>query len=64
MKEMSTVGLDLAENAFQGHAVDAAGAVAIRRQVGWSRMRLFFLRLPPCVMGMQACAGRIIGRES
>jgi hypothetical protein len=34
MKEITTVGLDLAKNVFQIHAVDAAGAVAIRRQVG------------------------------
>ena len=33
MKEITTVGLDLAKNVFQVHAVDENGAVLVRRQV-------------------------------
>ncbi|MFT3688885.1 MAG: hypothetical protein QM789_07815 [Paenirhodobacter sp.] len=57
MKEITTVGLDLAKNVFQVHAVDAAGRVAIRRQVRRAQMLLFFSRLAPCLIGMEACAG-------
>ena len=57
MKEITTVGLDLAKNVFQVHAVDAAGAVVIRRQVRRAQMLLFFSRLAPCLIGMEACAG-------
>jgi transposase len=57
MKEITTVGLDLAKNVFQVHAVDAAGRVTIRRQVRRAQMFLFFSRLCPCLIGMEACAG-------
>ena len=57
MKEIATVGLDLAKHVFQVHAVDAAGAVVVRRQVRRAQMLLFFSRLAPCLIGMEACAG-------
>ena len=57
MKEITTVGLDLAKNVFQLHAVDAAGTVVVRRQVRRAQMLLFLSRLSPCLIGMEACAG-------
>ena len=57
MNEITTVGLDLAQNLFQVQAVDATGAVVIRRQVWRAQMLLFFSRLKPCLIGMEACAG-------
>ena len=33
MSDITTIGLDLAKNIFQVHAVDAAGAVVVRRQL-------------------------------
>lgn len=47
MKGMTTVGLDLARNLFQVHAVDAAGAVVVRRQLRRAQVQLFFSRLAP-----------------
>lgn len=57
MTDITTIGLDLAENVFQIHAVDVAGAVVIRRQVRRAQLLLFFSRLPPCLVGIEACAG-------
>jgi transposase len=57
MKEITTVGLDLAKSVFQVHAIDADGAVVVRRQVKRAQMLLFFSRLRPCLIGMEACAG-------
>ena len=57
MKEITTVGLDLAKNVFQVHGIDAEGAVVIRRQVRRAQLLLFFSRLAPCLVGMEACAG-------
>ncbi|NCU21248.1 IS110 family transposase [Candidatus Falkowbacteria bacterium] len=57
MKEITTVGLDLAKNVFQVHGIDAEGAVVIRRQIRRAQMLLFFSRLAPCLIGMEACAG-------
>jgi transposase len=33
MKEVSTIGLDLAKNVFQVHGVDGSGKTVIRRQL-------------------------------
>ena len=57
MKEITTVGLDLAKSVFQVHGVDAEGAVVVRRQVKRAQLLLFFSRLRPCLIGMEACAG-------
>ena len=57
MKEITTVGLDLAKSVFQVHAVDAAGVPVVRRQIRRTQVLLFFSRLRPCLIGMEACAG-------
>lgn len=57
MKEITTVGLDLAKSVFQVHAVNAEGAVVVRRQVKRAQLVLFFSRLRPALIGMEACAG-------
>ena len=56
MGEISTIGIDLAKSVFQLHSVDAEGRVALRRQLRRSQMLEFFQRLPPCLIGMEACA--------
>lgn len=57
MEQITTIGLDLAKNVFQLHGVTAQGEVALRRQLRRSRIPDFFGRLPPCLIGMEACAG-------
>lgn len=56
MVEVSTIGLDIAKRVFQVHGVDAAGAVVLRRQLRRSAVVKFFAKLPPCVVGLEACA--------
>jgi len=56
MGEVITIGLDIAKNVFQVHGVDADGAVVIRKRVGRVRVLEFFADLPPCRVGMEACA--------
>ena len=56
MNEVSTIGLDLAKNVFQVHGVDEAGKVVVRRQLRRSQVIPFFKKLPPCLVGMEACA--------
>ncbi len=52
----TTIGLDIAKNVFQVHGVDAEGAVVIRRQLRRSHVIAFFKKLPPCLVGLEACA--------
>jgi transposase len=56
MGEVVTVGLDIAKSVFQVHGVDAAGEVAVRRQLRRAQMLAFFAKLPPCLIGIEACA--------
>jgi transposase len=56
MQQVTTIGLDLAKTVFQVHGVDAAGAVTLRRAVRRRQVLSFFAKLPPCLVGMEACA--------
>jgi len=55
-QEVVTVGLDLAKNVFQVHAIGADGAVLIRRKLRRTEVIRFFAELPRCLVGMEACA--------
>jgi transposase len=55
--ELRRVGLDLAKKVFQVHGVDAGEAVRCRRQLRRSEVLKFFAHRPPCLIGMEACAG-------
>lgn len=55
-QEVVTVGLDLAKNVFQVHAIAADGAVLIRRKLRRTEVIRFFAELSPCLVGMEACA--------
>ena len=56
MQSVTTIGLDIAKSVFQVHGVDAAGQVIIRRQLKRRYMLAFFQKLPPCLVGIEACA--------
>ena len=53
--EITTVGLDLAKNVFQVHAIDEAGDVHVRKALRRRQMIPFFSKLEPCLVGMEAC---------
>src|SRR5450755_2787482 len=53
---ITAVGIDLAKNVFQVHAVDARGKVVLRKQLRRAQVAGFFSNMPPCVIGMEACA--------
>jgi transposase len=48
--------LDIAKNVFQVHGIDAAEKVVVRKQLRRSQVLAFFKALPPCLVGMEACA--------
>jgi len=64
MQAITTIGLDIAKSVFQVHGVDADGNVVIRRQLKRRYVLAFFQKLPPCLVGIEACARRIIGRAN
>jgi transposase len=62
--QVTTVGLDLAKNIFvasgassiQVHGVNGSGEVAFNRALRRSQVLVFFERLEPCLIGMEACS--------
>ena len=46
MGEITTVGLDLAKQVFQVHAVDGAGQVVLRKSLRRGQVLTFFAGLP------------------
>jgi transposase len=56
MQAITTIGLDIAKSVFQVHGVDADGRVVIRRQLKRRYVLAFFQKLPPCLVGIEACA--------
>ncbi len=56
MQTVTTIGLDIAKSVFQVHCVDGAGQVVIRRQLKRRSVLAFFQKLPPCLVGIEACA--------
>src|SRR5271154_2589496 len=56
IQTITTIGLDIAISAFQFHGVDATDQVVIRRQLKRRSVLAFFQKLPPCLVGIEACA--------
>jgi transposase len=56
MQAIATIGLDIAKSVFQVHGIDADGQVVIRRQLKRRYVLAFFEKLPPCLVGIEACA--------
>src|SRR5437660_5525746 len=56
MQAVTTIGLDIAKMVFQVHGVDAEGKVIIRRKLKRRYVAAFFQKLPPCLVGIEACA--------
>src|SRR6202047_1388639 len=56
MIKITTIGLDLAKNVFQVHATDETDGLAMRRPLRRGRVLTFFAGLPPCLVGLEACA--------
>lgn len=56
MKQISTIGLDIAKNVFEVHGVDEEGAVVVHRSLRRRQVLGWFAKLPPCLIGIEACA--------
>jgi hypothetical protein len=56
MQAVTTISLDIAKSIFQVHGVDVEGNVIIRRKLKRRYVIAFFQKLPPCLVGIEACA--------
>src|SRR5438094_8390716 len=55
VKQIIRIGMDTSKYIFQLHGVDAAEQPVLRRQLRRKQMVEFFAKLPPTVIGMEAC---------
>lgn len=55
MDQIIRIGMDTSKHFFQLHGVDAAERPVLRRKLRRSEVVAFFTRLPPTVIGMEAC---------
>ena len=61
--EIRTIGVDLGKTVFHLVAVDARGKVVARKKCSRTQLLRFTSNLPPCLIGMEACAGsHFLGR--
>lgn len=52
---ITTMGLDLAKSVFQAHGIDDSGATVLVKKLHRKQMLPFFSKLPPCLIGVEAC---------
>ena len=57
MDQINTVGVDLGKNVIHVCGMDDAGAVVLRRRFSRSQFQRWAVRLPPCRIGLESCAG-------
>lgn len=55
--QIKRVGLDLAKRAIQEHAVDRHDSVVRKHSIKRAELLPLFADRPPCLIGMEACAG-------
>lgn len=57
MKNIKSIGIDLAKNVFQIHAVDVKGKCVLRRRASREKLKEFVANIPSCEIGIEACGG-------
>ncbi len=57
MEEIIRIGMDTSKHLFELHGVDAAEVPVLRKRLRRARMVEFFAKLPPTVVGIEACGG-------
>ena len=53
--KITSIGIDLAKNVFQVHGVDEHGKAVFNKPLKREQMAAFFVNLPACLIGMEAC---------
>ena len=61
---IATLGLDLGKNSFHLVGQDERGAIVLRIKLSRAQLTRRLANIPPCLIGMEACAGaHHIGRQ-
>jgi transposase len=57
MKNLTTIGIDIAKNVMQLHGADKEGKVLFKKRLSREKFLSFMANLPVCLVGMEACGG-------
>lgn len=57
MEQITRIGMDTSKHLFELHGIDAAEQPVLRKRLRRKQMIEFFEKLPPTVIGIEACAG-------
>jgi transposase len=57
MKDITTIGIDIAKNHLQIHGKDAKGKAVLKKRLSRDKFLPFMANLPKCLVGMEACGG-------
>lgn len=57
MKELTTIGVDIAKNFIQIHGTNNKGNCVLKKRVARGKFLTFMSNLPKCLVGMEACGG-------
>ncbi|AYF03924.1 IS110 family transposase (plasmid) [Paracoccus yeei] len=57
MKEVITIGLDIAKHVFHAHGADVDGRMVFSRKIRRAKLLEFFASQQPCVVALEACGG-------
>ena len=61
---ITVLGIDLGKNSCSVAGLDETGRVVLRRRLTRDGVVRLGVKLPACVMAMEACCGAIISAES
>lgn len=53
--QTTTIGVDLGKQFFQVYGINEFGKTVLKKQLRRQQMAEFFVNLPPCLIGMEAC---------
>lgn len=56
MQKISVIGLDIAKDSFQIHAIAKNGEVISKRKLKRTDLEPYFRKIPKCLVGMESCA--------
>lgn len=57
MKNLTTIGIDIAKNYLQIHGADRQGKRVLKKRIARENFLNFMANLPKCLIGMEACGG-------
>jgi transposase len=57
MKDLTTIGIDIAKNFMQIHGADRNGKAVLKKRLPRGKFLTFMANLPKCLIGMEACGG-------